>query len=39
MMKWFKNVTTVEKLRKEYRRLLELYLSYLIIRCDETICS
>lgn len=24
-MKWFKNVTTVEKLRKEYRRLLKLY--------------
>ena len=25
MMKWFKNVTTVEELRKEYRRLLKLY--------------
>ena len=25
MMKWFKNVTTVEGLRKEYRRLLKLY--------------
>ena len=24
-MKWFKNVTTVEELRKEYRRLLKLY--------------
>lgn len=24
-MKWFKNVTTAEKLRKEYRRLLKLY--------------
>ena len=25
MMKWFKNVTTVEELRKENRRLLKLY--------------
>ena len=25
MMKWFKNVITVEELRKEYRRLLKLY--------------
>lgn len=25
MMIWFKNVTTVEELRKEYRRLLKLY--------------
>ena len=24
-MKWFENVTTVEGLRKEYRRLLKLY--------------
>ena len=24
-MKWFKNVTTIEELRKEYRRLLKLY--------------
>ena len=24
-MKWFKNVITVEELRKEYRRLLKLY--------------
>lgn len=24
-MKWFKNVTTVEEVRKEYRRLLKLY--------------
>ena len=25
MKKWFKNVTTVEELRKEYRRLLKMY--------------